>query len=178
MKATTKTRIKSTIITAALTLTVAFSLTACGDSAGADADYKVAIVKYVDDASLNQIEDAIIAQIEAKEKELGVKIDVQKYNGQADGTILNQIAAEVVADDVDVVVPIATPAAVLMQSATEGTDIKVVFSAVSDPVGAGLVVSNDAPGSNVTGVSDAIDTAAIMALILLQNPDIYIQAII
>ena len=130
-----KTRIKSTIITAALTLATAFSLTACGDNAGADADYKVAIVKYVDDASLNQIEEAIIAQIEAKEKELGVKIDVQKYNGQADGTILNQIAAEVVADDVDVVVPIATPAAVLMQSATEGTDIKVVFSAVSDPVG-------------------------------------------
>ena len=172
MKATTKTRIKSTIITAALTLAAAFTLTACGDNAGADVDYKVAIVKYVDDASLNQIEEAIIAQIEAKEKELGVTIDVQKYNGQADGTILNQIAAEVVADDVDVVVPIATPAAVLMQSATEGTDIKVVFSAVSDPVGAGLVASNDAPGSNVTGVSDAIDTAAIMDLILLQNPDI------
>ena len=78
MKATTKTRIKSIIITAALTLVAAFSLTACGDNAGADADYKVAIVKYVDDASLNQIEDAIIAQIEAKEKELGVTIDVQK----------------------------------------------------------------------------------------------------
>ena len=167
-----KNKIKTTIIAATLTLATALCLTGCNDTSEADADYKVAIVKYVDDASLNQIEDAIVAQLEAKGKELGVTFDVELYNGQADGTILNQIAAEVVADEVDVVVPIETPAAVLMQSATEGTDIKVVFSAVTDPVGGGLVASNDAPGSNVTGVSDAIDTAAIMDLILLQNPDI------
>lgn len=166
-----KKSIKSTIIAATLTLATAFCLTGCGDNAG-DADYKVAIVKYVDDASLNQIEDAIVAQLEAKGKELGVTFDVELYNGQADGTILNQIAAEVVADEVDVVVPIATPAAVLMQAATEDTDIKVVFSAVTDPVGGGLVASLDAPGANVTGVSDAIDTSAIMDLILLQNPDV------
>lgn len=167
-----KNRIK-TLIAAALTLATALMFTGCGDTAGAgDADYKVAIVKYVDDASLNQIEDAIVAQLEAKGKELGVTFDVELYNGQADGTILNQIAAEVVADEVDVVVPIATPAAVLMQVATEDTDIKVVFSAVTDPIGAGLVASLDAPGANITGVSDAIDTEAIMHLILLQNPDI------
>ncbi len=164
-----KKQIKKSTVTAILAM-AALSLSACGEDS--NADYKVAIVKYVDDASLNQIEDAIVAQLEAREKELGIEIDVELYNGQADGSILNQIAAEVVADDVDVVIPIATPAAVLMQSATEGTDIKVVFSAVSDPVGAGLVDSNDAPGANITGVSDAIDTQAIMDLILLQNPDI------
>ncbi len=167
-----KNRIK-TLIAATLTLATALMFTGCGDTAGAgDADYKVAIVKYVDDASLNQIEDAIVAELETKGKELGVTFDVELYNGQADGTILNQIAAEVVADEVDVVVPIATPAAVLMQVATEDTDIKVVFSAVTDPIGAGLVASLDAPGANITGVSDAIDTEAIMNLILLQNPDI------
>ena len=164
-------KIKQTLIAATLTLATALMFTGCGDNAG-DADYKVAIVKYVDDASLNQIEDAIVAQLEAKGKELGVTFDLEKYNGQADGTILNQIAAEVVADEVDVVVPIATPAAVLMQAATEDTEIKVVFSAVTDPIGAGLVASLDAPGANITGVSDAIDTEAIMNLILLQNPDI------
>lgn len=165
-------RIKTLLITATLFITSLFTLTACGTTAGADADYKIAIVKYVDDASLNQIEDAIVAQLEAKGKELGVTFDIELYNGQADGTVLNQIAAEVVADEVDVVVPIATPAAVLMQSATEDTDIKMVFSAVTDPVDAGLVTSAKAPGANITGVSDAIDTDAIMNLILLQNPDI------
>lgn len=180
-----KNKLFKTLLTATL-LTVATFLTACGGNAdGSDAGagtensanntgdtYKIAIVKYVDDASLNQIEDAIVAQLEAKETELGVNFDIELYNGQADGTVLNQIAADVVAEQVDAVIPIATPAAVLMQAATEDTDIPVVFSAVSDPVGAGLVATNEAPGSNVTGTSDAIDTEAIMNLILLENPDI------
>ena len=59
-----------------------------------------------------------------------------------------------------------------MQSATEDTDIPVIFSAVSDPVGAGLVESMDAPGGNITGTSDALDTATIMNLMLAANPDL------
>jgi putative ABC transport system substrate-binding protein len=58
-----------------------------------------------------------------------------------------------------------------MQALTEGTDMPVVFSAVSDPVGAELVESLDAPGSNLTGTSDYLDTASIMNLILAANPD-------
>ena len=156
------------------TMVVATFLTGCG-GAGAntkdDDTYKIAIVKYVDDASLNQIEDTIETQLKAKEKELGVTFEIKRYNGQADGAVLNQIAADVLAEDVDAVVPIATPAAVLMQAATEDTDIPVIFSAVTDPEDAKLVESNDVPGANVTGVSDAIDTEAIMNLIILQNPD-------
>lgn len=164
---------KLTTLLVTLTLTIATFLTGCGGT-GTNTDkntYKIAIVKYVDDASLNQIEDAIEAQLKAKEKELGVTFDIKLYNGQADGAVLNQIAANVLAEEVDAVVPIATPTAVLMQAATEDTDIPVIFSAVTDPEDAKLVASNDAPGANVTGVSDAIDTEAIMNLILLQNPD-------
>lgn len=173
-----------TLFTATL-LMAATMLTACGggDSdviGGADGPtdiqvgdaYKVAIVKYVDDASLNQIEDAIIAQLEAKEAELGVNFEILQYNGQADGAVLNQIAADVLAEEVDAVVPIATPAAVLLQAATEDTDIPVIFSAVSNPVEDGLVAAADAPGANVTGTSDGIDTEAIFKLMQLQNPDL------
>lgn len=169
----------------ATVLTLATMLTACGGNVdvigGADVEtdinvtnitYKVAIVKYVDDASLNQIEDAIIAQLEAKEAELGVNFEILKYNGQADGAVLNQIAADVLAEEVDAVVPIATPAAVLLQAATEDTDIPVIFSAVSNPVEDGLVAVADAPGANVTGTSDGIDTETIFELMLLQNPDL------
>jgi len=172
-----------TLFTATL-LMAATMLTACGGDSdvigGADGPtdiqvgdaYKVAIVKYVDDASLNQIEDAIIAQLEAKEAELGVNFEILQYNGQADGAVLNQIAADVLAEEVDAVVPIATPAAVLLQAATEDTDIPVIFSAVSNPVEDGLVAAADAPGANVTGTSDGIDTEAIFKLMQLQNPDI------
>lgn len=135
--------------------------------------YKVGIVQYVDDASLNQIEKAIEAELDAKGAELGVTFDYADYtyNGQADSSALNQIAADLVAEGVDVIIPIATPAAMIMQNATEDNQIPVVFSAVSDPVGAGLVASADAPGVNITGTSDAIDVAQIMDFILAADPD-------
>lgn len=135
--------------------------------------YKVGIVQYVDDASLNQIEKAIEAELDAKGAELGVTFDYADYtfNGQADQSILTQIAADLVADEVDVIIPIATPTAVVMQSATEENQIPIVFSAVSDPVGAGVVADSEAPGANITGTSDAIDTAAILDLMTAANPD-------
>lgn len=148
--------------------------TASAESESADGEvYKVGIVQYVDDASLNQIEKAIEAELDAKGEELGVTFDYADYtfNGQADSTVLNQIATDLVADEVDIIIPIATPAAMIMQSATEDNQIPVVFSAVSDPVGAGLVEDAEAPGANITGTSDAIDTEAIMNLILTANPD-------
>ncbi len=136
--------------------------------------YKVGIVQFVDDASLNQIEAAIEKELDAKAAELGVTFNYSDYtyNGQADSTVLNQIASELIASDVDVIVPIATPAAMIMQNATEENQIPVVFSAVSDPVGAGLVASMEAPGSNITGTSDALNTEAVLELILAADPDI------
>ncbi|MGN8739197.1 ABC transporter substrate-binding protein [Bilifractor sp. HCP3S3_D3] len=147
-----------------------------GSSAGAASGktYKVGIVQYVDDASLNQIESNIESELDAKGKELGVTFDYADYtyNGQADGTVLQQIASELVADQVDVIVPIATPTAQIMQTATKDDPIPVVFAACSDPVGANLVESMDAPGSNITGTSDALNTEAVLNLMLAQNPDL------
>ena len=148
---------------------------AAGETTAAEGTvYKVGIVKYVDDASLDQIEASIQAELDAKGQELGVTFDYADYtkNGQADSTTLNQIASDLVADNVDVIIPIATPAALIMQTATEENQIPVVFSAVSDPVSAGLVESLDAPGSNVTGTSDALNVEAIIDLMLAANPDL------
>ena len=147
-----------------------------GSSAGAASGktYKVGIVQYVDDASLNQIETNIESELDAKGKELGVTFDYSDYtyNGQADGTVLQQIASELIADQVDIIVPIATPTAQIMQTATKDDPIPVVFAACSDPVGANLVESMDAPGSNITGTSDALNTEAVLNLMLAQNPDL------
>ena len=85
---------------------------------------------------------------------------------------MEQIISDFQADNVDLMVGIATPVAMRMQSATEGTDTPVVFSAVSDPVGSGLVEDLDAPGANITGTSDYLDTASIMKLIQAVNPDV------
>ena len=75
--------------------------------------------------------------------------------------------ADLVADDVDVIVAVATPTAATMLAAVEDTDIPVVYSAVTDPAAAGFDTE-----PNITGTSDALNTDAIMNLILAVNPDI------
>lgn len=151
------------------------------DAAGNDMQiYKVGIVQYVDDASLNQIVAAVQAELDAKGEELGITFDYTDYtyNGQADATTMNQIATDLIASEVDIIIPVATPVAMVMQNATaenprdDGSLIPVVFSAVSDPLGAGLVADMDAPGSNITGTSDALNTDAVFDLMFAANPDI------
>ena len=62
----------------------------------------------------------------------------------------------------------------VMQSATEGTDTPVVsFRQYTDPVGAGLVESLDAPGEQISQVLQMhLDTASVMNLMLAANPDV------
>ena len=160
-------------------LSLLLALTACGGDTNTDENtessdtttYKIGICNYVDDASLNQIVDNIRTQLEALGEEHGVTFDVSYDNCNADANLLNQIIANFIADDVDLMIGVATPVAMAMQTATEGTGIPVVFSAVSDPVSAGLVESLEAPGSNITGTSDYLDTNAIMDLIFAADPD-------
>ncbi|MDD7403542.1 MAG: ABC transporter substrate-binding protein [Butyribacter sp.] len=168
---------KRLLLVAALAM-VSTCIFGCGASdsqkGNSDKTYKVGIVQYVDDASLNQIQDAIQTELDGKGKELGVTFDYEDYtfNGQADQSTLNQIMADLVADEVDIIIPIATPTAVVAQAATEENQIPVVFAAVSDPEAAGLVKSMDAPGANITGVSDALNTEAILKLIVAADSDV------
>ena len=173
---------KKNILKRALTLALAalltLSLFACGKknndnstSTSGATSYKVGICNYVDDASLNQIVDNIKTQLAAIGQEKGVTFEISYDNCNADSAVLNQIIANFIADKVDLMIGVATPVAVAMQAATEGTDIPVVFAAVSDPVSAGLVESLEAPGANITGTSDYLDTDAILDLIFAANPD-------
>lgn len=132
---------------------------------------KVGICNYVDDASLNQIVENIQARLKEIGGEKGVAFYVSYDNCNADANLLTQIISNFIADDVDIMIGVATPVAMAMQAATEDNGIPVVFAAVSDPVGAGLVESMEAPGSNVTGTSDYLDTAAVMQLITAADPD-------
>ena len=141
-----------------------------GDS-GAETVYNIGICNYVDDASLNQINENIQARLDEIGKDKGVAFMIDYDNPNGDAAVMNQIIANFQADKVDLMVGIATPVAMAMQAATEDSDIPVVFSAVSDPVSAELVASLDAPGGNITGTSDYLDTNAIMDLIFAVDPD-------
>ena len=140
-----------------------------GAASAAGQTFKVGIVNYVDHASLNQIVESVESHLDELGKEKGVTFDYGDYyaNAQADQTNLNQIGADLVADGVDVIVAVATPTAATMLAAVEDTEIPVVYSAVTDPAAAGFDTE-----PNITGTSDALNTDAIMNLILAVNPDI------
>lgn len=150
------------------------SLAACGEQKNNPSNdlttYTVGICNYVDDASLNQIVENLEDQLADLGKEYQVNFKINYDNCNADPNVLSQIVANFINDGVDLMVGIATPVAMVMQGATEGTDIPVVFAAVSDPLSTGLVDSMEAPGHNLTGTSDYLDTNAVMDLIFAANP--------
>jgi len=177
-----------------LSTMLVLGLTACGGDAGsttgstatgnaansaanssvvseAGASYSIGICNYVDDASLNQIVENIQTQLNALGEENGITFDISYDNCNADANVLSQIIANFEADNVDLMVGVATPVAMAMQSATEDSQTPVVFAAVSDPIATGVVDSLEAPGSNITGTSDYLDTNAIMNLIFAADPD-------
>lgn len=155
----------------ALMIAVMMVLSLLSVSTAEAASYKIGICNYVDDASLNQIVASIVGQLEAVGAARNVKIEIEVENCNADANVMAQIIANFIADQVDLMVGIATPVAMAMQGATEENAIPVVFAAVSDPLAVGLVDSLEAPGSNITGTSDYLDTVAIMNLIFAAKPD-------
>ena len=132
----------------------------------------IGICNYVDDASLNQIVDNINARLDELNAENGTSIEVLYDNANADANVMRQIISNFISKDVDLMVGVATPVAMNMQAMTEDNQIPVIFAAVSDPLGAGLVDSLDRPGHNISGTSDYLDTGAVLNLILANNPDI------
>ncbi len=158
-------KIISTVVILALVLSLSALAFAEGET------YKVGICNFVDDASLNQIIANICSQLAAIGEEKGVTFEISEDNCNTDANVMNQIIANFIADKVDLMVGVATPVAMGMQAATEDNAIPVVFAAVSDPVGAGLVDTLEAPGANLTGTSDYLDTNAVMNLIFAADPE-------
>lgn len=177
-----KTNIIRKVIAGVLAAVMCLALAACGSEAAAPAadtaadsqaktTYTIGLCNYVDDASLNQIVDNIQTRLAEIGEEKGVEFNVLYDNCNADASVMEQIISDYLADKVDLMIGVATPVAMRMQTATEDSQTPVVFSAVSDPIGAGLVESLEAPGANVTGTSDYLDTDAIMNLIFALDPD-------
>ena len=149
-------------------LFLVFGLFACSsEKSGETGEYTVAIIKQLDHASLDEIANAIATELEAIAKEKNVTINYTIDSGNNDPTTLQQFAATYVADKVDCIIPIATLAAQTMVAATEGTDVKVVYAAISDPEGAGLTGID-----NVSGTSDALNTNQIMDMMFAVNSDV------
>ncbi|MCR5794485.1 MAG: ABC transporter substrate-binding protein [Solobacterium sp.] len=130
-------------------------------------EYTVAVVKQLDHASLDEIANAVIAELDALAAKNNIRIVYEEFSGQNDQTTLKQIGDQVIAEGVDAIIPIATLAAQTMTVAAEETKTPVIFAAVSDPEGSDLTGFD-----YVTGTSDALNTTQIMDMMFAQNADI------
>ena len=91
------------------------ALSASAFAADTETVFKVGICNYVDDASLNQIVENIVNQLDAIGKEKSVTFDISYDNCNADANVMAQIIQNFIADDVDLMVGVATPVAMNMQ---------------------------------------------------------------
>jgi putative tryptophan/tyrosine transport system substrate-binding protein len=160
-----------------LVLAVAGVVAGCGSdsdtesspSATADATsqaYTIGISQIVThpalDATVQGFQDALV--------EAGftdVTYDLQ--NAEGDMATTASIAQKFAGDDLDLVLGVATPTSQAL--AKEITDRPILFTAVTDPVGAGLVEDPAAPSANVTGVSDMQPVKPILELAQTFRPD-------
>lgn len=159
----------SIILALMLTISSVLLLASCGDNKD-NGTIKVGIIQYMEHPSLKNCYTGIIQGLDASGKEYTVDYQVGSANS-ADADCVN-FANNMVANDVDIIFAIATPAAKSAFTACLDTDIPVIFCAVSDPIAAGLCESREKPGSNTTGTSDVLDLEAQVNLIQTFQPDV------
>ncbi|HDZ9498929.1 TPA: ABC transporter substrate-binding protein [Vibrio cholerae] len=113
---------------------------------------KVSVSQIVEHPALDATRQGLLDGLKAKGYEEGKNLEFDYKTAQGNPAIAVQIARQFVGENPDVLVGIATPTAQALVSATK--TIPIVFTAVTDPVGAKLVKQLEQPGKNVTGLSD------------------------
>ncbi|MCG7199845.1 ABC transporter substrate-binding protein [Marinobacter pelagius] len=129
----------------------------------------VAITQIVEHPALDAVYQGVKDQLAEQGYKEGENLTVMHESAQGNSAIASQIARKFVGESPDVIVAIATPSAQTVAAAAR--NIPVVFSAVTDPVGAKLVESLEAPGANITGVSDMLPIDKHLDMLQRAMPD-------
>jgi len=127
------------------------------------ADKHVAITQIVEHPALDATRKGVRDTLAKAGYEVGKNLKWTYENAQGNGTTAAQIAKKFAGEKPDVIVAIATPSAQTVVAANKSTP--VVFTAVTDPIGAKLVSNWEKPGANVTGISDMSPIPAHMKLV-------------
>lgn len=141
-------------------------------STGSSDALKVGVIQYMAHSSLDNCYAGVKQALD--ESGLNIEIDYQIGSSGSADTDCQSYAANMVAQNYDLIIAIATPAATAAYSAvtSASSSIPVIFCAVSDPVAAGLVQSLDAPGNNCSGTADTFDVESQVELIRDLQPDV------
>ncbi len=152
------------LIAASIAASLVLSTSALADVA------KVAVSQIVEHPALDAARQGLLDGLKAKGYIEGTNLEFTYQTAQGNPAIAVQIAKQFVGERPDVLVGIATPTAQALAASTRS--IPVVFTAVTDPLGAKLVKNMDEPGRNVTGLSDLSPVAQHVDLMQELIPDL------
>ncbi len=151
---------------------LAVSMTACASNPSDSGEQKlrIGIIQPAEHAALDSAREGFVDALADHGYVDGETIEIDYQNAQGDSSALLTISQRFVGDDCDLVLAIGTGAAQSIASQT--SEIPVLITAVTDPVDAGLVQSNEAPGTNITGTNDMNPIREQMELIREFLPDV------
>ena len=157
-----------------LTLAMAVSMVACGSSEPApeteeSTPLQVGVLQQLEHNALDSAREGFVQALADNGFVDGETIVLDYQNAQGDASNLSTMSQRFVNNNCDLVLAIATGAAQTMASQT--SEIPILFTAVTDPVDAGLVDSSEAPGGNVSGTTDMNPIAEQVDLLLKFVPE-------
>ena len=158
------------ILPLSLAAAVAVPAMLIGTAATAKDMVTVAVTAIVEHPALDACRDGVKEALEEAGYKDGENLTFLYESAQGNPATATQIARKFVGESPDVIVPISTPSAQAVAAATRS--IPIVFSAITDPVGAQLVKQLEKPGGNITGLSDFLPLADQVALIQEITPDV------
>jgi putative ABC transport system substrate-binding protein len=145
------------------------ALTGCGSS-GKD-NYTIGISQFAVHGSLDNCREGFLAGLAEEGFVEGENLNIEYVNAQAEPGTAAMTTDNFVTKKVDMICAIATPTAMTAYNSTMNTEIPVIYTAVSDPVEAGLANEDGTPVGNITGTSDALAVDAQLQMIREILPD-------
>lgn len=169
-------KLKNKILTTVTIIAMTLSLISCNQTTGnisskssettsVTKTLKIGVIQIAPHSSLDNCYQGFLAGLKEAGYEDGKNITIDFQNAQGEMSNSDLIAKNMVASKYDMIVGIATPSAMSAYSAAKDTNIPIVFSAVSDPLAAGIVKSLEKPEYNVTGTSDVLPLEAQLRMI-------------
>lgn len=157
-----------------LVIVTIFAMVSCDTSESSKEEsrtLKIGVIQYAPHPSLDNCYEGFVQGLEEAGFKVGDNIEIDYQNAQGEMSNSDMIAKNMIASKYDLILGIATPSAMSAYSAAKDTDIPVIFSAVSDPVSAGIVKSLERPEYNITGTSDVLPLEDQMKMIRAFLPD-------
>ena len=155
------------MVMAAMTMAAAMAVPAMAD----EESVTIGISQFAEHGSLDNCREGFLEGLKEAGYEEGKNLTMEYQNAQADTGNAATIADSFVNKKVDLICAIATPSAMSAYNSAMDADIPVIYTAVSDPSGAGLVNEDGTNVGNITGTSDKLPVTEQMALIRELMPD-------